>query len=75
MEQNQGIKLVSFGDEHSSQQENKHFHCLNLDKDGITVKFELVKQIHRKFRIRSHQAMHKVSKHYIILLYYKTLYM
>ena len=74
MEQNQGIKLVSFGDEHSSQQENKHFHPLCLE-GGISVKFELVKQIHQKFRIRNHQATHEVSKQYIILLYYKILYM
>lgn len=64
MEQNQGIKLVSSGDEHSSQQENKHFHHLCLE-GGITVKFELVKQIHRKFRIRNHQAIHEVPLHRI----------
>lgn len=59
--ENQGIKLVSFGDEHSSQEQNKYFHSLALE-DGITVKFELVKQIHRKFRIRNEQATHEVSK-------------
>lgn len=61
MERTQGIKLASFGDEHSSQQQNKFFHPLCL-KDGITVKFELVKQMHRKFRIRYEQPTHEVSK-------------
>lgn len=61
MEESQGIKLVSFGDEHSSQQQNQYFHNICL-KDGITMKFELVKELHRKFRIRDAQVTHEVSK-------------
>ena len=61
MEESQGIKLISFGDEYSSQQQNKFFHSLCLN-NGITVKFGLVKQIHQKFRIRDRPATHEVSK-------------
>ena len=56
-----GLKLVSFGEEHLSQQENQHLHQICLE-NGVTVKFELVKQIHRKFRIRNAQTTYKVSK-------------
>lgn len=60
--ESQGFKLVSFGDEYSSQEQNKYFHTLCL-KNGITVKFTLVKQIHQKFRIRDDPAAtHIVSK-------------
>ena len=59
--ESQGIKLVSFGDEHLSQQQNQYFHSLCL-KNGITVKFGLVKQIHQKFMIRVGASTHEVSK-------------
>lgn len=59
--ESQGIKLVSFGDEHSSQQQNKFFHSLCLE-NGIIVKFGLVKQIHQKFIIRVGPSTHEVSK-------------
>lgn len=62
MEQQQEIRLqlVSFGDEYSSQQQHQHFHTLCLE-EGIKVKFELLKQVQRRFRIREEQETFQVT--------------
>lgn len=66
MEERLGFKLVSFGDEQFFQRDNQYFHHICLE-DGVTLKFELIQQIHRKFRIRDAQAVQKVSKQSLLL--------
>ena len=60
MEQQQGIKLytIPFGDEFSNQQYNKHLHTICLE-GNVTIEFQLLSQMHRKFRIRNAQDVCK----------------
>lgn len=59
MEDQQGIKIVSMGEEYLSQAESGYFHTVFIDTDiHSTITFQLVKEI--KFRIRDAQTADKV---------------
>lgn len=69
MQQQQQIKLVPIGDEYLCQCENQYFHTAFVGTHmHLTIKFQLLKQVHRKFRITHAQIADKVPLHHILSL-------
>lgn len=63
MEDSLGVKLhvVSICEEDLCQEENQHFHTAFIE-DHIAINFQLVKQVHRKFRIRDAHMAHMADE-------------
>lgn len=60
---------VPFCIEHMGRQEsNRYFHSAFI-KDQVTVRFQLVNQVQRNFRLKDPQMAEKVSVVYIIMFY------
>lgn len=53
------IQVVPFGNEYSPQQENRHFHLLNLENE-IIIKFELRREAQGRFRLQEEQRPFQV---------------
>ena len=60
---------VPFCIEHMGRQEStRYFHSAFI-KDQVTVRFQLVNQVRRNFRLKDPQMAEKVSSVYIIMFY------
>lgn len=61
------IQVVPFGNEYSPQQENRHFHLLNLENE-IIIKFELRREAQGRFRLQEEQRPFQVPLVHIMSL-------